>query len=108
MWPLGVAQADGVIYVIDGTIKPSSKSDAFEFSRFSFDYMLSIVDSRKLLLILINKQDLSQKNPLTVKDAIDLYKINKLIGRSFNIIPTSAKYGTGIETAMLWLVEKRE
>ncbi|MHA1116035.1 MAG: ADP-ribosylation factor-like protein [Candidatus Heimdallarchaeaceae archaeon] len=36
LWALGVTQADAVIYVIDGTIKPSSESDAFEVSRFFF------------------------------------------------------------------------
>ncbi|MHA1317160.1 MAG: hypothetical protein ACTSRR_06665 [Candidatus Heimdallarchaeaceae archaeon] len=36
LWALGVTQADTVIYVIDGTIKPSSESDAFEVSRFFF------------------------------------------------------------------------
>jgi len=106
LWALGVSQADAVIYVIDGTVKPSSDSDSFEISRFSFDYMLSIVDSQKPLLILINKQDLTNENPITVKEAISLYNIDKLVGRSFNIIPSSAKFGTGIETAMLWLVEK--
>jgi len=54
-----------------------------KFLVFSFDYMFLIVDSRKPLLILINKQDLSQESPLTVKEEIELYNIDKLIGRSF-------------------------
>ncbi|UJG45018.1 MAG: 50S ribosome-binding GTPase [Candidatus Heimdallarchaeum endolithica] len=48
LWALGVSQSDVIIYVIDGTVKPSSDSDTFEISRFSFDYMLSIVDSKNL------------------------------------------------------------
>jgi len=45
---LGVSQSDAIIYIIDGKVKPSSDSDTSEISRFSFDYMLSIVDSKNL------------------------------------------------------------
>ncbi len=106
LWALGVSQADAVIYIIDGTVKPSTDNDKFELSKFSFDYMLSIVDPKKPLLILINKQDLVEQNPLSVKEAINLYNISELIGRSFNILPSSAKYGTGVEDAIYWLIDK--
>ena len=106
LWALGVSQADGIIYVIDGTIRPEENSELFEQSKFSFDYMLSIVDVSKPMIILVNKQDLKELSPLTVQETINLYNIDSLVGRSFNIFPTSAKYGDGIETAMLWLIEK--
>ena len=38
--------------------------------------------------------------------AIELYDISKLKGRSFNILPSSAKYGDGLDTAIEWLLEK--
>ena len=60
------------------------------------------------MLILINKQDLTEENPITVQEAVEQYDISNLVGRSFNIIPSSAKYGYGIEDAMSWLINKIE
>ena len=106
LWGLGVSQADAVIYVIDGIVKSSSDTAVFEESKFSFDYMLSLVERNIPILILINKQDLKDQNPLTVQESVELYDISQLVGRSFNILPTSAKFGDGVETAILWLVDK--
>lgn len=106
LWGLGVSQADAVIYVIDGTTQQSEEDSAFESSKFAFDYMLSIVEREKPILILINKQDLQEENPLSVKEAIEIYGIDQLVGRSFNLLPSSAKYGDGIEDAIEWLVIK--
>lgn len=109
LWSLGVSQANAVIYVIDSLIKPGGGTDdAFEMSKFAFDYMIEIVPPNIPILILMNKQDEKDKNPLSCSDAIKVYSIDKLIGRSFNILPTSAKYGTGVETAIEWLIEKIE
>jgi small GTP-binding protein len=106
LWGLGVSQADGVIYVIDGTVKPETDSTIFESSKFSFDYMLELVDQKIPLLILINKQDLKESAPISAEEAVDIYSISDLKGRSFNILPCSAKYGDGIEDAVEWLLEK--
>lgn len=106
LWGLGVSQADAVIYVIDGTTQQSEEDSAFETSKFAFDYMLRIVEREKPILILINKQDLQKENPLSVKEAIDIYGIDQLVGRSFNLLPSSAKFGDGVEDAIEWLVDK--
>ncbi|MFX1533531.1 MAG: ADP-ribosylation factor-like protein [Promethearchaeota archaeon] len=105
-WLLGVEQADAVIYVIDGTTKFSETNDLWETSVFQFDYMLSLVDNDVPLLILINKQDLKELSPLTTEEAIRFYGMQKLVGRSFVVLPSSAKYGDGIQNAMEWLVER--
>ncbi len=107
-WALGVEQADAVIYVIDGIIKPREDNDLFEVALFQFEYMLELVEPDVPLLILINKQDLKEMNPLTPTEAIGLYGISNLAGRSFAVLPTSAKYGDGVLDAMEWLVEKME
>ncbi|MHA1211367.1 MAG: ADP-ribosylation factor-like protein [Candidatus Heimdallarchaeota archaeon] len=106
LWSLGVSQANAVIYVIDGTIHQEEHSDAFEVAKFSFDYMLTIVQEDVPILILVNKQDLVDQNPLSAQDAIIKYGITELVGRSFNILPSSAKYGEGVEIAIEWLVDK--
>lgn len=106
LWSLGVSQSNAVIYVIDGTVKPNMDSSLFELSKFSFDYMLTLVAHSTPILILVNKQDLTTETPLSPQEAIELYDISSLIGRSFNILPSSAKYGDGVETAMFWLIDK--
>ncbi|MCK5047360.1 MAG: hypothetical protein KAS22_12315, partial [Candidatus Heimdallarchaeota archaeon] len=106
LWSLGVSQADAVIYVIDGTVKSKIDTTVFEESKFNFDYMLTLVETHIPILILINKQDLKEQNPLTTQESIKLYDISQLVGRSFNILPTSAKFGDGVETAIFWLVDK--
>jgi ADP-ribosylation factor related protein 1 len=106
LWSLGIAQAEAVIYVIDGTIRKSNNSDAYEVSKFSFDYMLTLAEQEIPILILINKQDLGEQNPMSAQEAIEVYDICSMIGRSFNILPSSAKYGDGVEVAIEWLVDK--
>ncbi|MHA2364309.1 MAG: ADP-ribosylation factor-like protein [Candidatus Hodarchaeales archaeon] len=105
-WNLGMGQASAVVYLIDGTIRPVKDADNFEFSLFSFEYMLQILPPIKPLLILINKQDLIELDPLTTDEAIELYPLRNLWGRSVNVLPTSAKYGDGVDIAMKWLVSK--
>lgn len=106
LWTLGISQAEAVIYVIDGTIRQSSNSDSYEVSKFSFDYMLTLVQENVPILILVNKQDLNEHNPMTASEAIEIYDICSMVGRSFNILPSSAKFGDGVESAIEWLVDK--
>ena len=106
LWSLGVSQSDAVIYVIDGTVKQNGNTSVFELSKFSFDYMLSLVAQPIPILILINKQDKTEDDPLDLQKAIELYDISSLVGRSFNILPSSAKFGDGVEKAMHWLIDK--
>ncbi|MFX0094708.1 MAG: ADP-ribosylation factor-like protein, partial [Candidatus Hodarchaeota archaeon] len=103
-WSLGVSQADAVIYMIDGTIRPEHPD--FKESLIQFKYMLNLVEPETPLLILVNKQDLIEENPLTIKEAIVHFEINKITGRSMSLLPSSAKYGDGIEIAMKWLVKR--
>lgn len=107
-WNLGMSQADAVVYLIDATIRPEDDSDAFELSLFSFEYMLELLPPNQPILVLINKQDLVEKNPLTAEEATQVYPISNLIGRSVNVLGTSAKLGNGVDTAVKWLVTKLE
>lgn len=109
LWSLGVTQSDAVLYIIDGTTRPSDvEGSAFEESLFSLDYMLSIVSPKIPLLIIINKQDLKDQNPLTVEEAMKLYKLSELAGRSFIVIEGSAKFGSGLDIGFEWMIEKIE
>ena len=42
----------------------------------------------------------------TINHLGEMYNITDLVGRSFNIVPTSAKYGDGVEDAVIWLIDK--
>lgn len=107
-WNLGLSQAHALVYIIDGTQRPTADNDAFELSLFSFEYMLELLPPDKPILILINKQDLVEQNPLTSSEAIELYPIKKLFNHSVNLLPSSAKFGDGIDIAIKWIVTKLE
>ena len=107
-WNLGMHQADAVVYLIDGTIRPVNDADNYEISLFSFEYMLELLPPIKPILILINKQDLIELNPITADEATEFYPFDKLYGRSVIILPSSAKYGDGVENAIQWLFSKLE
>ena len=86
------------------SLKPGFKTSVHVETETS--NVLSIVEENTPILILINKQDLKDPDPISVQKAVELYDISQLVGRSFNILPTSAKFGDGVETAIIWLVEK--
>lgn len=107
-WELSVQQAEAIIYVVDGTVNPQNHREQFEAAREQFDYMLRITDKETPLLVLINKQDLEQLNPLSTAEATRHYGLDTIRDRSIILLPTSAKYGQGVDTAMLWLLETLE
>ncbi|MFX0094093.1 MAG: ADP-ribosylation factor-like protein [Candidatus Hodarchaeota archaeon] len=105
-WTLAISQANAIIYVIDGTMKPDETNANLELAQFQFEYMLNLTSKNVPLLILINKQDLKSLKPLTIQEAIELYRMDQINGRSFTILPSSAKYGDGVQKAMQWLVSR--
>ena len=109
LWGLAVTQADGIIYVIDGTIKEDRDPEKFAKSKLSFEYMLNIINGRKPILVLINKQDLKYMQPYNVDEAIDIYQVNQETrNRPFYVISGSAKFGENIQLGMEWLMENIE
>ncbi len=107
LWGLAVTQADGVIYVIDGTIKKETNELEFNKSRLSFEYMLNILNRNKPVLVLVNKQDLTELKPYSVEKAIEMYEIaHEIRKRDFFVISGSAKYGDNIYEGMEWLMER--
>ena len=103
-WNLGVSQADAIVYLIDGTIKPDH--DKFQENLNQFKYMLNLIEAEMPILVLVNKQDLTDQQPMKPEDAAKAYEINKLLNRSMTLLPTSAKFGEGVDTAMQWMMEK--
>lgn len=101
-WKMGIDIADAVIYMFDGTIKPDSQ--VFKSALSQFEYMLSLLDTKIPLLILINKQDL--ENYISADSYIARIELKKLKQRSIIILPSSAKFGDGLSTAFSWLIEK--
>lgn len=103
-WNLGVSQADAIVYLIDGTIRPTD--DKFKEILGQFKYMLNLIETEMPILVLVNKQDLVDQNPMKAEEAVEAYEINTLLNRSLTIIPTSAKFGEGVDIAMQWMIEK--
>jgi ADP-ribosylation factor-like protein 1 len=103
-WNLGVSQADAIVYLIDGTIRPDN--DKFKENLTQFKYMLNLIEAEMPILVLVNKQDLVNQNPMKPEEAAECYEINTLINRSLTLLATSAKFGEGVDIAMQWMIEK--
>jgi len=109
LWGLAVTQSDGIIYVIDGTIRADKDQDNFARSKLSFEYMLNIINGRKPILVLVNKQDLKYLNPYSVEEAIEVYQVSSEVrNRPFFVISGSAKFGENIHAGMEWLIDSIE
>lgn len=103
-WNLGVSQADAIIYLIDATIRPDH--DKFMENLGQFKYMLNLIENEMPILVLVNKQDLKEENPLTPEEAAEVFEITSIVNRSITLLPTSAKFGEGVDIAMQWMMEK--
>ena len=103
-WKLGISQADALVYLIDGTIK--SDDDKFKENLNQFKYMLNLIEDEMPILVLVNKQDLIDQHPLKPEEVVEVYEINTLLNRSMTLLPSSAKFGEGVDIAMQWMIEK--
>lgn len=106
-WPGAITQTEGIIYLIDSIIKPGINPSEFQDSKQALLYMLRQVKEEIPLLIFLNKQDLQEQQPLTVQEIIQHYNLSQLLlGRTYNLLPISAKTGRGVEEGMTWLLEE--
>ena len=107
-WELVVEQADGIVYVVDATVRPDSAPDLFQEHCDAFEYALDIIPEDMIILILLNKQDLKELNPLSADEFTKVYPSHKIVRRSFALLPVSAKFGDGIDGALEWFAEAME
>ncbi len=105
-WELAVQQANAVIFVVDSTVREDNNPELYSLTKEQFSYALDIIPENIPLLILLNKQDLKDMNPMSPKEAFDIFKNLPLHNRTLAYVPCSAKYGEGVEDALRWLVEK--
>ncbi|MFX0090722.1 MAG: ADP-ribosylation factor-like protein [Candidatus Hodarchaeota archaeon] len=99
-WEMAIGQADAIIYVIDATVRPEKEQLIFKYQVSQFEYVLDTIPEESVLMILLNKQDLIAENPITTEEFPKLYPITKIRSGTTIFLPSSAKYGTGIEKAM--------
>ncbi|MHA2495469.1 MAG: ADP-ribosylation factor-like protein [Candidatus Hodarchaeales archaeon] len=97
-WRELIPLADAIVFLID-----ASRPDYFEKSRTALDFCMRWKTGNPSLLILANKQDLS--NAVPMEDFILGLGLDKLIYGlgGLHIAPSSAKTGEGIPRAFNWL-----
>ncbi|OLS28620.1 MAG: GTPase Der [Candidatus Heimdallarchaeota archaeon LC_2] len=104
-WDISVQKSDGIIFIIDATINPDAHKNEFENQIEQFNYALDILNEDTVLLILLNKQDLKELNPLQPTDFIKLVKNDRFKSTTTGLLPASAKYGDGVKEAFMWLAK---
>ncbi|MFX1442719.1 MAG: Rab family GTPase [Promethearchaeota archaeon] len=107
-WELAVEQANSFIYLIDATVRPENRPEIFEFQKQQYIYAMDLIPEDAVILILLNKQDLVDENPINPKEFGKIYPLDKLKARTVAFLPSSAKFGNGVEDAMLWFVSAME
>ena len=107
-WELAIQQADAVIFVIDATVRKENSPEMYSVSQSQFEYALDIVPEDVPLLVLLNKQDLKEKNPMDAKEALQIFNMALFQDRTVAYLPCSAKLGDGVDVAMSWLIDNLE
>lgn len=104
-WDLSVQKSHGIIFIFDATITPRTNKEAFEKQIEQFNYALDIINEDTLLLVLLNKQDLKEMNPIQPADFVKLVKNERFKSTTTGLLPSSAKYGNGVKEAFVWLAD---
>ncbi|MFX0066683.1 MAG: ADP-ribosylation factor-like protein [Candidatus Hermodarchaeota archaeon] len=104
-WELAVEQSQGLIYMVDATKRPNKDPEEFQIHLNQFNYALDLIQDHIPILFLLNKQDMKQLNPIQPEEFGKLYSLKRLFKRTCSILPSSAKYGDGVEEAMMWFIE---
>ncbi len=107
-WETAIEQATCIIFVIDATIRKETDEELFNRTLEQIDYSFNLIPEVVPILIALNKQDLTEANPMTIKEILELFPKKHLIDRTISFKETSAKYGHGIKDSILWLLESME
>ncbi|MFX1254526.1 MAG: ADP-ribosylation factor family protein [Promethearchaeota archaeon] len=97
-WENFMVGADIIVYVID-----ASDANRFPESKLAFNDVFSPVNVNKPVLILANKQDLT--NCVKGSEITNYFELSKL-ERSWHVQETSVKTGLGIAEAFQWIYEQ--
>ncbi|MFW9929970.1 MAG: GTPase domain-containing protein [Candidatus Thorarchaeota archaeon] len=94
MWELAITYADIVIFVFDATLHSVLLNNPkyVNIIQEQLIYVKQLLENQ-LFIILLNKQDLINSNPIKKDSFLSLFSIQKDI----HIYEVSAKYGTGFE-----------
>ena len=106
-WEMAITQADALIFMIDATISKKENPEMYNISVHQFAYALDILPEGIPLLVLLNKQDLIDKNPMSATEAIKILNFNHVLF-STAYLPISAKFGDGVIPAIEWLIDQLE
>lgn len=104
-WDFAVEQSNAVIYLIDSTIRPEKDINTFNNHLQQFAYVMNIIPEGMTLMILLNKQDLVDQNPITTKEFPKYYPFDNFVNKTIAFYPTSAKFGNGVEQAFNWFID---
>ncbi len=107
-WELAINHADALIFIVDATIRPDTNPQEFNMVKDQIHYALDIISEEQPVLFLLNKQDLTDKNPISSDEFFQLFGDLIRLVDHFEVRPISAKYGDGVIEAIEWLVHQLE
>jgi GTPase SAR1 family protein len=101
-WEVAMKQSpDGIVFVIDSTDRAR-----IEDYKAIFKYAMSLMKESAPVLMLANKQDLKDLNPMTEQEVLEKYEINRFLpNHSVRVARCSGKQGEGLKEAFSYIVE---
>jgi len=102
LWEKFYSEVDGIIFVID-----SADKIRFAVAKNELELLLEnkdIKENNVPILFLANKIDIPGSSP--PKDLVVALGLEGITDRSWNIVPSNALTGEGIQDGLKWLVEK--
>ena len=104
IWELLIKEADAVIYMIDATLTHKSNPERFHLEKQAFEFLLKTLPFETPLQIFLNKQDLTEYNPIKSADFNYYYPFTHIFSRILSISEISALTGYNIENSLEWFL----
>ncbi|MCY3410641.1 MAG: GTPase domain-containing protein [Candidatus Heimdallarchaeota archaeon] len=102
-WDMVASESDIIIYVLDATVTNENDPELLKLHKEQYLEFCELIDSEKPVILILNKLDLIELNPITPKHLNKYYPIKKLAVKKLGVETISAKYGTNVKSVIEWL-----
>ncbi len=104
-WDIVVSSSDIIFYLVDAVVTKENNAELLEAHIEQFSKFCDLLDEDNKVIILLNKQDLEDNNPMKAQEFKDHYPLSKINIKALGIEMISAKFGSRIPEVLKWVTE---
>lgn len=104
-WEMVVTESNVIFYVVDSTITQENEPELLQLHIEQFNNFCDLLDEESKVIILLNKQDLKELNPMGPDEFKRHYDLEKIKVKAMGLELISAKYGDRITDVLNWLTD---